>query len=204
MVVSILENPADGFLGKKYKWERIQTVENFIATEDLTTEAKNKLDGAQWVLRFEETEYKRAFSGMLDTNVETYTKISDVTVLRLKFKTKGIVYNLGAVSDKVTEGENPDNNNTDEKANLWEWLERITGIPQWFWKLLAVLIPLAILLPVLSILFPVFGQVLLTILKIIGHGLLYLLKGVLWLLCLPFKGIAALVRKIKEKRETGR
>ena len=130
-----------------------------------------------------------------------WTDISQVTILRLKFVADGKVYDLGAVSDKVTGDNKPGNNNTNEFASLWEWLSRITGIPQWVWKLIAAVVVLAILLPVLSIFFPVIGQILLWIVKIIGKGFYYLFKGLLWLICLPFKGIAVLVQKIKEAKD---
>lgn len=177
-----------GIKGKKYKWDRIQTVDEFISTEDLTEATKANLDGKQWVLRFLETEYIEDSIGIASS--DTWTELSSVTVLRLKFITDGQVYNLGAVSDKVSEGNKPGNNNTDEVVSIWEWLERKTGVPQWVWTLLAVLIPIAIILPILSFIFPIVGTVILAA-----------LKGLWRLISLPFRGIVALVRKIRARRE---
>ena len=190
-----------GIKGKKYKWDRIQTVDEFISTEDLTEATKANLDGKQWVLRFLETEYIEDSIGIASS--DTWTELSSVTVLRLKFITDGQVYNLGAVSDKVSEGNKPGNNNTDEVVSIWEWLERKTGVPQWVLKLLAAIIPLAILLPILSAIFPVVGQVLALVFGALLKAFIWLFKGLLWLVCLPFKGIAALVRKIKDKKDGG-
>ena len=196
-------NTADGFLAKKYEWERIQTVDEFKADKQnaLTDSAKEKLNGQQWVLRFVETTIK--LIGGYGSTTKFWTDISEVTVLRLKFVSDGDVYNLGAVSDKVTEGDKPDNTNTNEFASLWEWLSRLTGIPEWVWKLLAAIIPLAILLPILSAIFPVVGQVLALIFGALLKAFIWLFKGLLWLVCLPFKGIATLIRKIKDKKDGG-
>ncbi len=191
-------NPADGFLGKKYEWDRIQRVDDFIKSEDLKDETKKNLEGKEWVLRFVESEITTVAG---PSSVTTYwTDISNVTVLRLKFVTAGKLYNLGTVSDKVTGDDKPGNNNTNEYASLWEWLSRITGIPQWIWKLIAAAIILAIFLPILSAIFPVVGQILSVVLKAIGTAFVWLCKGVWWLICLPFKAIAALVRKIRERK----
>ena len=185
-------------MGKKYEWDRIQRVDDFIKSEDLKDETKKNLEGKEWVLRFVESEITTVAG---PSSVTTYwTDISNVTVLRLKFVTAGKLYNLGTVSDKVTGDDKPGNNNTNEYASLWEWLSRITGIPQWIWKLIAAAIILAIFLPILSAIFPVVGQILSVVLKAIGTAFVWLCKGVWWLICLPFKAIAALVRKIRERK----
>lgn len=197
------DNWGDGFLSKKYEWKRIQTVEEFIKTEDLTETTKSSIYGLQWVLRFKET--RRAIKeDILSTHSTLYwSEISNVSILRLKFVTDGKVYNLGVVSDKVTGDNISGNNNTNEIAGLFEWLERVTGVPQWVLKLLAAIIPLAILLPILSAIFPVVGQVLALVFGALLKAFIWLFKGLLWLVCLPFKGIAALVRKIKDKKDGG-
>lgn len=191
-------NEADGFLGKVYEWERIQSVAEFIRTEDIKSDMIKHLDGKQWVLRFYETPYVEKSTGV--SSSDSWTELSNVTVLRLKFVTNGKLYNLGAVSDKVTGSDTPINNNTDEMASLLEWLSRVTGIPEEVWVLIFVAIALAILLPILSLIFPVVGQVLSICLKVLLKAVVWLFKGLWWLICLPFKGIAALVGKIRERK----
>ncbi|MDE6966013.1 MAG: hypothetical protein K2O94_03430 [Clostridiales bacterium] len=191
-------NSADGWFAKKYEWERIQPVKDFIDQENLKEETKTSLDGAKWVLRFVETEIW--LTSGYGTTTTFWTDISEVSVLRLKFVKDGIVYNLGAVSDKVTGDDRPGNTNTNELASLWEWFSRLTGIPEWLWKLLLVGIVLVICLPVLSLIFPVIGQVLSIFLKALLKAVVWLFKGLWWLICLPFKGIAALVGKIRERK----
>lgn len=190
-------NAADGWFSKVYEWERIQRVEDFIKMDGLRDETIENVKNLKWVLMFYETEVTRHSGNVQGQWYDDGTFVTDVTILRLKFMTAGKVYNLGAVSDKVTGDNKPGNFNTDELASLWEWLARVTGVPQWVWKLIAALIPICILLPVLSLIFPVVGQVLLVAMKAVGKALLWLVKGVWWLVCLPFKGIAALVRKVR-------
>jgi uncharacterized membrane protein len=64
--------------------------------------------------------------------------------------------------------------------------------------MIAIAIPLAILLPVLSIFFPAFRAVLTAVFKGISTAIVWLLKGLVFLICLPFKGIKALIEKIKD------
>ena len=40
---------------------------------------------------------------------ESYTLVGDVTILRLKFETDGITYNLGVIDNKQTGGKEPSN-----------------------------------------------------------------------------------------------
>lgn len=196
-------NEREGWFAPKYEWKRILSAEEFIKDVKLNSETEEKIKKCQWVFRFLETEY-------FDTNVifggsvQRGTIVGKVAVLNLIFVTDGKFYNLGAVSDKVTGSNKPDNTNQNEidlSFGIIEWLADKTGLPEWLWRLICygvpALIVLAIALPVLSVVFPIFGQVLLIVLKSVGKALLWLLKGLLYVLLLPFKGIAALIRKIR-------
>ena len=122
-----VEHTGGGFFAGTYKWDRIQSVDDFIKTEDRTTvyygavlnskvsskltdEALNELKGKKWVLRFTETGYNKSTkSGM---GAATYyhaetTMVGNVTILRLKFETDGITYNLGVIDNKQTGGTEP-------------------------------------------------------------------------------------------------
>lgn len=124
-----VEHSGGGFFAGTYKWDRIQSVDDFIKTEDRTTvyygavlnskvssklsdEALNDLKGKKWVLRFTETSYDKApKSGM---GAATYyhaetTMVGNVMILRLKFETDGITYNLGAIDNKQTGSTEPSN-----------------------------------------------------------------------------------------------
>lgn len=168
------ETTPNGLFAKKYTWNRIEKVSDFIANEDLTNEAKGYLNDKKWVLRFAETSYKST-GAIQGTRFEESTIVSDVTILRLKFETDGKVYNLGVVDNK--QSANPDrvdNKNTFEldTDNALDWVLLILG-----------LIVLCILI---ILLFP--------LLKLI-------VKAVANLIALPFKAIGSLFKRSKRKNE---
>lgn len=114
-----------GLLKRTYTWKEIQTVDEFISSvnieEDvysgalldvtaasvLTDEALDELKGKKWVLRFTNT----SFSTMASSGMTFYhsTIVGDVTILRLKFETEGVVYNLGVIDNFQTGSSNPAN-----------------------------------------------------------------------------------------------
>lgn len=189
---------------KKYdelSFDRIQSVAAFIndAQNHLSSEMKDILQDKQWVLRFYETKYvEHTNVSHVITTIES-TDISEVTILRLHFKSNGIVYNLGAVSDKITEGKTPDNENSE--FDFFQWLADLLGVSRYwakviFWCVVGCLV-LAIAMPVLSLVFPTFGELLKRMFIGIWTGIKYLFIGLWWVVSLPFRGIAALNRKIK-------
>ncbi|MGN0823574.1 MAG: hypothetical protein ACI4MB_00740 [Candidatus Coproplasma sp.] len=183
-----------GWWAGTYSWERIQTVDEFIAENDLTQnvysgavfdvnvankitdEGKAALQDKQWVLNFFETEYKfqitgSAASGTYSDNT-SFTIVGDVTILRLKFETDGVTYNLGTIDNKVIGSDKPINEETHDVVvnNSGNFIALILG--------LIVLIFLIVLFA------PLFGSII---------GLV--VKGVVWVVCLPFKLIGKLFKK---------
>ncbi len=196
-----VEHGWQGVYSSNFSFKRIQSVSEFLASEEttnvykcgifdvtekrtLTDDVKAELEDKSWVLRFVETP--RVSKTTLNGTGYTSTLIGDVTILRLKFVTDGITYNLGVVDNKQTGGTDPVNN-----------IKKTIGLNSTFsWILFLVLIVvlLIVLLPFLP-----------TILSVIVKVIVWIVKAVVWLVSLPFKGIAALVRAIKERREnTGR
>lgn len=167
-------NPADGLFGKKYEWNRIESVEDFIAKEDLTDSTIASLEGKEWVLRFYETEWKQLYN---DWYTEWQrTSVKEVSILRLKFETLGKVYNLGVVDNKQTGDAAPDNNNTNEydfsNWGIFNWLKYVLII-------LAAIVLIILLAPILP----------------------YLIQAVVWIVMLPFRAIAALFKGIDNRRK---
>ena len=122
--------------------------------------------------------------------MHTWYDVHDVTILRLKFKSNGDCYNLGAVSDKVTERpDDPDNINTNEKEGFFEWLADLLGIPVWLVKLIFSLI---IIFPILGIALPLLASAV----PIVGTVLSVILKALWWIISAPFRFIAWIIRKI--------
>ncbi len=65
--------------------------------------------------------------------------------------------------------------------------------------MLIALVPLSICLTVLSIIFPPVWAVVKTVLKTVLKLFVGIFKALWWLLCLPFRGIAALFNNISGK-----
>lgn len=184
-----VEHTGEGWFAGTYKWDRIQTVDDFISGENrenifhgavldvkvstkLTDSALNELKGKKWVLRFTETAYSFTpdYTGT-GSQYSSSTVVGDVTILRLKFETDGITYNLGTIDNKQTGGKDP-SNSTDIDVSLND-----TG------KKLAALIMLILAIVLLAPVLP------------------YILKAVVWIVRLPINGIAALIKAIKRKRQ---
>lgn len=192
-----VEHNGGGLFAGTYKWDRIETTEQFIAENDLTQnvysgaiidvniankitdEGKEALKGKKWVLRFAETSYY--FNSYQGSYVEHSTIVGDVTILRLKFETDGITYNLGVIDNKQSGSDKPINEEEMQvKVNT-------TGI-------------IILILILLVILFIVLIQFVPSILTLIGKLFILLLKCVWWLISAPFKLIGKIIEKIKEKR----
>lgn len=170
-----------------YTWNRIQTVGDFVSTVNITNtyscgifeveneskitdEAVDVLKSQEWVLSFSETAYK-VNKSMEEHNTYS-TRVSNVTILRLKFETQGIIYDLGVIDNKQTGSLDPSNkfNTTLDLNDMFKLILTI----------LLLIVLIAILWPVLPIIF-----------KIIG----WLLKVLWWLICLPFKIIGFIFEK---------
>lgn len=187
-----VEHTGDGWWAPTYKWNRIETVENFIANENIeqtvysgalidvkvankiTEEGLTALKGKKWILRFAETSYSASGGGGATTSFSTI--VGDVTILRLKFETDGITYNLGVVDNKQSGDPDTPINDEDrfvEPSDNMKWLLLILG-------LILIIILLVLLAPILP----------------------YIIKFVIWVISLPFRLIAALFKAIrKRKRE---
>ena len=87
-------------------FKRILTSSDFLLSDGLALneDAKSKIKKYDWVLRFAETQVLE--SGYNDE--KDYSLISNVSLLRLKFETDGVVYNLGVVDDMRTPDGIPD------------------------------------------------------------------------------------------------
>lgn len=180
-----VEHNGGGLFAGTYTWDRIQSVEDFIATEDreniyhgaildvkssskLTDEALAELQGKKWVLRFAETDYS-IITGQGST-VSFATLVGDVTILRLKFETDGITYNLGVIDNKQTGSSDP--------VNETEIDVSLNNRGKTILYLLMLILLIIILAPILP----------------------YIVQFIVWLISLPIKGIAALSKTIKRRR----
>lgn len=113
-------------LSKAYLNQRIEKTGDFLADEGdngytLTVGADAGLKGTQYVVRFFETQYVE-LGPIIDPQFSIQsTIVSDVTILRLKFREDGKVYNLGVVDNYQTGSQNPIGgwNNNKPRVPLW-------------------------------------------------------------------------------------
>lgn len=192
-----VEHTGDGWFAPTYKWDRIETVEQFITENDtfqnvysgaiidinvankITEEGKAALKGKKWVLRFIETDYSVWYSQMANGSFSTL--IGDVTILRLKFETDGITYNLGVIDNKQTGSSIPVN---DEEYNVI-----LNKNGKWIIALLILILLLAILAPILPH---------------IINAIFWVIKVIFKVITAPFKAIGNAVKKNKQSNSTTR
>lgn len=173
-----------GLFAGTYTWDRIETVEQFIEENEtfqnvysgaifdvnvantITDEGIAALKGKKWVLRFAETSY--SLGGGMGSTYSFSTIVGDVTILRLKFETDGVVYNLGTIDNKQTGSDKPINEEHIEVG--------LSDTGKWILAIIALVILLIVLGPILP----------------------YIIKAIVWIVMLPFKAIASLVNAIKK------
>lgn len=174
----------DGLFGYSYKWDLIQTVDDFIESENnnrdnmfsigifdvgvdnkLTDEGLQDLEDMQWVVRFAETEYVHVTT--TGSYMTSRTIVGDVSVLRLSFESGGTCYQLPVIDNKQTEGDDPDN------------IQKPTIRPNiWFYILFIILVCILLII----LLWP-FMPVILSFLWMIVKGIF---KAIWWLITAPF------------------
>lgn len=120
-------NEADGLFGKKYTWNRIESVETFVKNEEklLKEETKIKLADKKWVLRFLETDYEHSLNSM-NAYVDYGTEVSEETILHLSFETEGMAYSLGVIDNSQTPDGIPDGG--DKPLQTYNWIKKV-----WEW-----------------------------------------------------------------------
>lgn len=179
-----------GLFAATYEWDRIQSITDFIASVDLnnnvyhgalidvnvvskiTEEGKQALKNKKWVLRFADTSYAEQYNEALINGIkywgyiEESTLVSDVTILRLKFITDGITYNLGVIDNKQTGSNKPIN---DTETNV-ELNDRGKGLLIALAVILLIVL-LCVLAPLLSTVLQFVGTVIAVPFKLAGKGI---------------------------------
>ena len=181
-----------------YTWKRIQKVDEFIASENrsdiyecgvlnretestLTDEGLTDIKDKQWILRFYETSFEQQGNSIGETGYEdTYsTIVSNVSILRLKFLTANVTYNLGVIDNKQSGDGTPDNVTTEK----WSFTDEF--------KVILALLFLIVLVIILAPILPTIFNVVVAIVKI-------LFKIIIWVITAPFKLIGAIFKKPKD------
>ena len=101
-----------GWFSKEYSWSRILTSDDFqtqLESYDHTLFVYDEaaINESQFVIQFLETDYSTWNTTGVGNGYDS-TRVSEVSILRLRFATPQGVYNLGAVSDVVSDDGKPD------------------------------------------------------------------------------------------------
>lgn len=179
-----------------YTWQRIETVDEFIDSveiEDTYTigifnvstiskindDSMEELKSKQYVLSFLDTDYKVVRSDVDGITSYYSTKVGEVSILRLKFETDGVVYNLGVVDNKQTGSDTPINTMKTE-ITINEMLEIIL-------LLILIVIVYIVCSPILTIIF----KVIFLVLKLLWTSIKFIFKAIIkilyMILSFPFK-----------------
>ena len=182
-----VEHTGDGLFAGTYTWDRMETVEQFLEENNgyqnlysgalidvnvanaITEEGKAALESKQWILRFAETSY--SLSGGYGSTTSFSTIVGDVTILRLKFETDGITYNLGVIDNKQSGSSEPINQETVEVG--------LSDTGKIILSVLLLILLLVILWPILP----------------------FIIQAVIGVITMPFKAIGAAGKSLKERRK---
>ena len=147
--IDTAHSSAHGWFATKYEWQRIEKVSDFIEKEDLTTSVINSINDMDWVLRFYESDVNETTSGTYAFRESE--EVSEVTILRLKFETDGVVYNLGVVDNKQSGSTSPSNETTSWLDNVKSWLEKFWDKLSQIGKVILIVILTIVSLPLILI-----------------------------------------------------
>lgn len=158
-----------GWFSNEYQYNAIESASAFMETEyvnyaydmgafnvketvRLTDECKNNIKNCDWVLRFAVTTYSfYEVSGLIPSYRCSYDIVGDVSILRLKFETDGVIYNLGVIDNKQSGDLIPDNV-TKTELELSDVFKIILA-------LLGLILLLQVLNPILPIVFSLIGGI---------------------------------------------
>lgn len=173
-----------------YSFNEIQTVEDFINTENreyvydlglfnvveqikITDEGLQDLKGKQWVLRFLNTKFEdknSSFGVGQNTHTIEYTIVSHVTVLQLFYEIDGQSFNIGVIANKQT-GDGVPDNIQESWAELKDWVKWVLGII----GVILLIVLIVACMPIITI-----------ILKAIAKVIVWICKGIWYVISAPF------------------
>ena len=123
------QNSPDGWFSRQYTWNCIENVETFlndpVVLEQLTDEGKSDVEQEQWVVRFLETP--RVISGGVSSSTIEWSEVTNVSILEMTFRTNGVLYTMGVVSNRQTGDGVPDMNYGFVLDGLLETLRLVLG-----------------------------------------------------------------------------
>ncbi len=184
----VMLHVGSGVGAKDFEWNRILSSDEFITTAEeqgveFTDEQKQKIQSSQWVFTYLETDYvysgySSGFGNSVSSYTEIYYDVYDVGLLRLHFQDfSGMYYDLGVVNDLTDPGNDPIG------VGGTDWEDTFKD----FWDNFTMVVGLIIGL--------IFVVVLLNFLPPVRHLFNFLLKGVSYVISLPFQALAWVFKK---------
>lgn len=198
----VAKNPV-GLWGTQYTWSRIERCADFVKNEKLSTDEQNMVANKKWVLRFYESEFK-SVPELNGCTMCTGTLVEEVTILRLKFETAGVVYNLGVVDNKQSEvpGQKPGNEPDSALDRLQALLDKIEKGFAWlgehWWVIIAGVVAVAIVIALIVGIVKFGARV---AFKVLGTVLWWILKIVFYIVTLPIWLIVWGARAVKQDKD---
>ena len=125
-----------------------------------------------WVVTFYNKTYTYDWPGV---KIGCWPVPVDTTILRLKFETNGVCYNLGVLDNRTSYIPPALSFSSD---SLWDWLTK-----NWKWLVIGIVALFALIL---------FAPLLPVVFSALSSLFVMLLKGLLWIITAPFKLIALL------------
>lgn len=210
-----IQTPTIGLFGKEYRWNEIQSVVDFLELEEVTDTVKEKLQGKKWVLRFALTPVVEQYTSVTTSTFDRFgVTVTDASILRLRFITNGVTYNLGVIDNKQTEGDKPSNPTPDNALEeTVKRLEKILkAIGDWFVRAgqwlaqnwWVIIVGVVVIVIVVSLFFQVGRQVLGAIFIGIGKALWWFVKylgiGLFYVITSPYWIIRAIVLAARKRK----
>ncbi len=195
----------------KYEWPRIQKFEDFVkdldssfevwcgvifnktqsiqvSDEELLAQTENGDYKYKWILRFYDSDYIDEASadifGYMNGRHKAQTRVSNVVLLRMYFKSDGKYYNLGVVDNKQTGSATPSGTTTPAQVGLNDRTKDILKLIEVIFKILLGLIILIGLFAVLSPFLP------------------YISKFFVFIIMLPIKLVKGLISMFKKEKNS--
>ena len=184
-----------GPFGRDYSWKRIMTLEEFHdmvennANEKIIFDEEN-INKSQFVFLFLETDYDIEL-GWYGSPGESGTCCEEVAILRLHFATPEGTYNLGVVSDIVSDDGEPDieiDAGDNAQNNFEDWLKKLEENMGKLAEIIGILIAVVAVVAIISAC-P-------SVLLIVGKGFAALFGFIGSLITAPFRALS----KSKNKR----
>ena len=190
------DTSGDFWFSKKKNWNRISTTAIFLEESEgnevtFTNQANFSFAQTDWVINFYETSFTSTSYVTTDpisfvTTTTTYIEsiiVSSVSILRLKFVTDGKTYNLGVVDNYQTGSSEPVGTVSPQinLDGLWDMIQKAIS-------LVLIIVVGGVILAILAPFIPM-------IVKGIVLVFTWIIKGVWWVICLPFKLIGKLFKR---------